>query len=407
MALFSSRQLTFPPPQSLIPQRTSNPRRIVTGDTALHTSVVWAAVRLRASLISTFPIDVFRRSAGYQIEAPVPYVLQFPGGPRVTMREWLYSSQVDLDLRGNSFGIITARDGLGLPARIDLVSTNEVSPLRQDHTLIGWRIRGHEYDLNDVWHEKAYTIPGCDIGLSPVAYASWCLGTYASLDQWATEYLDNASTPSVMLRNNARQLNDIAAKEVKDKYRASVQNGDAFVVGADWEAQFLKLDPTGINYLAAKQYSAEEIARFFDVPHDLLDIASSGSSGSAKMTYANLQQRNLQFLILNLQPVIQRREEALSNGLLPSAASTTDTRANRYVKMNTDSLLRLDALGRAQLGSIRLANHTATVTEIRELENLPPLTSAQLAEMKTVASLGVAAAAVAPLQEVNLNAKGE
>lgn len=392
MSLFGSsqRQIVFPPPQSLIPQRASNPRRMVTGDTALHTSVVWAAVRLRASLISTFPLDVYRRSGGYQLEAPVPYVLRFPGGPRITMREWLYSSQVDLDLRGNAFGIISARDGLGLPARIDLVSASEVSPVRvgPDHELTGWRIRNTTYDVNDVWHERAYTIPGCDIGLSPIAYASWCLGTYASLDQWAVEYLDNAATPSVMLKNNARQLNDVQAKEIKDKYRASVHNGDAFVVGADWEAQFLKLDPTGINYLAAKQYSAEEIARFFDVPHDLLDISSSGSTGSAKMTYANIRDRNLQFLIMNLQPVIQRREEALSNGLLPSSASLTDTRANRYVKMNTDSLLRLDALGRAQLGTIRLSNHSATVSEVRELENLPPLTSAQLAEMQVIADLG-------------------
>lgn len=366
--------------------------------------MVWAALRLRASLISSFPIDVYRRVNGYQVETPVPMVLRFPGGPRVTLREWIYSSQIDLDRTGNCFGIISQRDGQGLPARIDLVSATEVAVVKEAGVLIGFRIRGVLYAPEDIWHEKAFTIPGLDIGLSPVAYASWCLGTYASLDQWAVEYLDNATTPSVVLKNTTKQLNDVQAREMKDKYRASVGNGDAFVVGADWETQFLKMDPTGINWLAAKQYSAEEIARFFDVPHDLLDIASSGSAGSARMTYANLQQRNMQFLIMNLQPAIQRREEALSNGMLPSGATMTDDRANRYVKMNTDSLLRLDALGRAQLSDLRLGNHTATVTEVRELENLPPLTSAQVQEMKDMAS--ISAAAGPPVPVANPNAKG-
>lgn len=321
------------------------------------------------------------------------------------MREWLYSSQMDLDRTGNCFGIISLRDGQGLPARIDLISATDVQVVKQDGQLVGFRIHGTVYDPNDIWHEKQYTIPGLDIGLSPVAYASWCLGTYASVDQWAVEFLDNATQPGVVLRNNSRQLNDIQAKEMKDKYRASVANGDAFVVGADWETQFLKMDPTGLNWLAVKQYSAEEIARFFDVPHDLLDIASSGTAGSAKMTYANLQQRNMQFLIMNLQPAIQRREEALSNGMLPMGASDTDQRSNRYVKMNTDALLRLDALGRAQLGDIRIANHTATVSEIRELENLPPLTPAQMAEMKAVAALS-AGPDMPPEPVANPNAKG-
>ena len=61
------------------------------------------------------------------LEVPAPPVLVNPGGARVDMIEWLYSTQVDLDRAGNCFGIITETDGLGLPRRIDLVSLGDVS----------------------------------------------------------------------------------------------------------------------------------------------------------------------------------------------------------------------------------------------------------------------------------------
>lgn len=336
-----------------------------------------------------------------QLETPVPYVLRFPGGPRITIREWLYSSQVDLDRTGNCFGIISQRDALNLPAQIDLVPATDVSVVMQGGQLRGFRIKGIVYDPQDIWHERQYTIPGLEVGLSPVAYASWSMGIYASLDQFVVEWLDNATQPSVVMKNTMKQLNPVQAKEMKDSYRATVANGDAFVIGADWEFSPYKAEMTGLNWLAAKQYENEDIARFFNVPHDLLDIASSGSAGSAKITYANIGQRNLQFLIMNLQPTIIAREEALSNGLLPNGISDTDQRANRYVKFNTDSLLRLDPVAMQALFTAQIASHVKTPNECRELLNLPPLTTAQLAELAALAT-----ASGPPQPIANPNAKG-
>lgn len=404
MALWgkTNRAINFPPPQDLIPRRTSKPGRAVSTETAMHLSVVWAALRLRAGLISSFPIDVYRRSGGVQYETPIPQVLRFPGGPRVTMSEWTYSSQVDLDRTGNCFGIISARDGAQLPARIDLIPASEVSVTMKGGVLVGYKYKGTAYDPPEIWHERSYTVPGLEVGLSPVAYAAWAMGIFASLDQFVTEWLDNATQPSVVMRNTMRTLGPAQAREMKDSYKATVANGDPFVIGADWEFSPYKADMTGLNWLAAKQYQAEDIARFFDVPHDLLDIASSGSTGSAKMTYANIGQRNLQFLILNLQPAIQRREEAWSNGLLPGGVGS-DMRLNRYVKCNTDSLLRLDPVAQASLFASQIASGIKTPNECRELMNLPPLTPAQEAELAKAKTAG---AGQPPEPIPNPNAKG-
>jgi phage portal protein BeeE len=47
----------------------------VTPDSALRHSAVWACLRLRADLVSTMPVDVFRRVNGVQVEVPKPPVL--------------------------------------------------------------------------------------------------------------------------------------------------------------------------------------------------------------------------------------------------------------------------------------------------------------------------------------------
>src|SRR5688500_16069671 len=100
----------------------------------------------------------------------------------------------------------------------------------------------------------------------------------------------------------------------------------------------------------------------------MIDAAVSGRS----VTYANMTQRNLQFLIMNLGPAVVRRENALSS-LLPKP---------RFVKLNTDALLRMDPLTRAQMFQIQIESKQRVPSETRALDNLPPFTPEQLAELQ-------------------------
>ena len=56
-------------------RRVSGP---ASADTANRQSVVWAAIHRKASLLSSMPVDVFRRVDGVAIEAPKPSVLMEP-----------------------------------------------------------------------------------------------------------------------------------------------------------------------------------------------------------------------------------------------------------------------------------------------------------------------------------------
>ncbi|MGI5293263.1 phage portal protein [Nonomuraea polychroma] len=349
----------------------------VTNDTAMRHSAVWACLRLRADLVSTMPIDVYRRVNGVQIEVPKPPVLVNPGGARVGAQEWMYSSQIDLDRAGNVFGLITERsgvkgpDGRGLPARIDLLALSDVTVRAKGAEITKYVIAGEQYDPWDVWHEKQFTVPGLPIGLSPVAYAAWTIEEALNAQQFARDWFAGGAVPLAELKNTAKKINKGEAQIAKDAFKAAVANGDLFVHGVDWEYKPIQAVAQQSAFIEAREFGLTDIARFFGCPADLIDAAVSTGS----ITYASITQRNLQFLIMNLGPAVSRREDALGRGLVPGP---------RYVKLNRSSLLAMDPEARARTIQTQINSRTLTPTEARELEDRPPLTEAQLAEFDRV-----------------------
>lgn len=380
MSLFRrQRRGLMIPAEAYIQQRPMSKPGIplVTADTAMRQSAVWACLRLRANLLSTMPVDAYRRVQGHQVEVPKPPVLVNPGGERVDIQEWLYSSQVDLDRAGNAFGLITEKSGVGLPARIDLQPVQQCSVIpapsgasKKDYP-DGWqyRISGKNYRPADVWHERQYTVSGLPVGLSPIAYAAWTIGEYLSIQDFALDWFGNGGVPLAHLRNSQKTLTPAESADVKERFKASVQAGDTFVSGSDWEYNMIQADQAGSSWLEAKQFGISDVARFFDCPGDLIDAVIAGGH----ITYANVTERMLQFLILHLGPTITRRENALGK-LLPNP---------RYVKFNTDALLRMDPKAAADLIKVKIDARTMTPDEARELDNLPPLTQEQIGQFLT------------------------
>jgi HK97 family phage portal protein len=357
----------------LVPRRmpATPGRPQVTADTALRHSAVWACIRLRNDLMSTLPVDVYRRinlgDGPIQIECPVPPVLVNPGGARVNWPEWCYSSGVELDRSGNSIGVIREFDGNGLPARIDLYESSVVGFRGTGNQITKYKIENKEYDPSVIWHERQYTISGVPVGLSPIAYAATCIGEYFAVEEFAMNWFGSGGIPRARLANTARTISPHEATKVKESWRASLAFGEPFVHGSDWTYDLMQAQEASADWLDAKRYSVLDIARFFGVPSDLIDAEMKQT---LRITYANITQRNLQFLIMNLGPQIIRRETALSALLLKP----------RYVKMNTDALLRMDPATRATMLKTQIDGRVLAPSEARELDNRPPFTPKQIAE---------------------------
>lgn len=359
----------------------------VTPDSALRSSAVWSCLRLRADLVSTMPLDAFRKvtlgGETVQIEVPKPPVLVDPGGATVGINEWLYSTEFDLDRSGNTVGIITARDGQGKPARIELVPLADAYARGKGSEIVEWRIGRGLYDVADVWHEKQFTTSGVPLGLSPILNAVPSIGSYLSAQQFALNWFANDVAPSGTLRHTSEEtISAKVADAMKERFKVAVAGRDIFVTGSEWEYTPASLDAAQAAFMEERKFGLADVARYLGVPADLIDVEGSSTS----ITYANITQRNLQFLVMNLGPALIRREVALSK-LLP---------APRFVKFNTDALLRMDPAAVVATLKTEIDARMRTPNEARALRNLAPLTDAQLAEFDRLFPTRSASPSAAP-----------
>jgi HK97 family phage portal protein len=359
----------------LIPVRpglAGNTLPTVTEDRALRNAAVWSCLRLRADIISTLPVKVTRTAqvAGIPVSFDVatPPMLVFPGGEKVGIQEWLYSSQIDLDRVGNSIGIITERNGLGLPARIDLQLTQTCKAQMKNNVITSYRIGPKVYDPADIWHEKQFTVAGLPVGLSPVAYAAVVLGRHVSIETFAQGWFQGGAVPRARLRNTMKKVAPAEATRVKEAWRAAVAIGEPFVHGADWEYDFIQAAEASADWLEAQRAGVLDVCRFFGCPADMID--AEVNSGT-RITYANVTQRHLQFLVTHLRSAIRRREFALSQW----------TQAPRQVCLDADDLLSMDPSTRATYLKTLIDGRMLAPDEGRAFEGRPPFTPAQIDQL--------------------------
>lgn len=359
-------------PEGMIPPRATGRygSTIVTDQTALRHSAVWACIRLRADLMSTFPVNTWRNVVEIPVKVPNAPILVTPGGDHWPMTHWAWASQADLDRCGNAIGLITEVNALGLPARIDLYPSTVCSVIqRRGETDWQYRIDGKVYPRSKVWHERQFPASGTPLGLSPVAYAAYSVGEYLSIQQFALEWFGGGAVPKARMKNVAKKLKSDEVETTKQWYRDVISNGDLLVHGADWEYDMIQAQQAGVEWLDSRRYNLADVCRFFGCPADLIEAAISAPG---TLTYQNALQRNLQFLVMQLKPAITRREMAWSS-MLPQP---------RYVKLDTDELLQMDPETLAKVIAWRIDARTLAPSEARgKYYGLPPLTPEQEAEI--------------------------
>lgn len=346
---------------------------------SLRHSGIWAAIRLRANLISTLPVDVYTKTGplGDEAQRPAPPT-KFFTKPAAGMlwNEWVYATQSDLDRYGNTFGQIVAREN-GWPVQVELWPASEVSVRGVGNLVTSYHYGGRAFDPSEVWHERQYVAAGIALGMSPIAYAAWSTGAYLSAQQFALDWFSNGAHPSGTLRHTqAPNLDPQVLDAAKTRFKLAVANRDLFVTGSEWEYSPANVDANTAQFLDQMTYGITDVARWFDVPATAID---GSPNGTASLSYANVSQDNLQLLVRHLGPAIARREQSLSAMALP---------APRFVKFNSDALLRLDPMGRTDLVVKQLQAGYLTLDEARALENRPPLTPDEIDLLKALKSAG-------------------
>lgn len=369
MSLWSQRGVTITAGQ-LLAERTAarvSPSS-VSAEEALRHSAVWACLRLRADLISQMPVDVYRQVGKMQFEVPKPPVLQKPDG-QWPLQDFMALTQFDLDRYGNCVSIIRAFDGAMRPAILEPVAMSSCTVRGTGSRITHWVIGGKTYGPEEVFHERQYPIAGSPLGLSPLAYAQMSIRGYLSAQEFANAYYSSGGVPLGHLKNTGKVLTGDESRLAKQRYREAVQNRELFVSGKDWELDLTETSANDAAFIDEQKFSILDVCRFLGVPGDMIDAEVNGGD----ITYANITQRNLQLLVMNLAAPIKRREDAFSDRLVA---------APRFVKLNEGALLRMDLASRYSTWKVAIEGRFLAPSEARALDNREPFTPEQIAEFE-------------------------
>ena len=144
------------------------------------------------------------------------------------------------------------------------------------------------------------------------------------------------------------------ADQLKARWRESYRQGgrEIAVLGNGARFQAVTVPPEESQFLETTRANVATIARYFGVQPELIGGESGGS-----LTYANVEQRALDFLTFGLRPWLVRLEVALS-----ALLSSTTT-----VKFNAAALVRTDLLTRYQAHESAIRAGWKLRSEVREL----------------------------------------
>jgi HK97 family phage portal protein len=340
-------------------------------DQALMVPTVWACVGLLANAVSMLPLETFRRTSGVPARITDPPVVTSPAAG-MTQSEWLHMLMVSLLLRGNAYGLIVSKDSFQRPTQIELLNPDLVTPKVADDGTVTYTVRSGAqtttYTRDKIWHVRGLTLPGSKIGLSPIAYAAATLGVDLSSRQFASDYFDGGGIPKAVLTTD-QQVNQEQASTIKQRLLAAVRQREPIVLGAGLNYKQIQVNPEESQFLATQQANVAQVARYFWIPPEMV-----GGSGGNSMTYANVEQRQLDFFTLGVSFWLKRIEDAFFP-FLPQP---------QYVAFNPMALLRTDAETQAKVWIQLLAGKVVAPSEVRAEYNRPPMTDEQKAEADMV-----------------------
>lgn len=366
-----SRALSFITPP--IGPRVEAMQKGFGGDTeqSMRQHAVWKCIRLVSDVVSCMtPVVMKGPGVGFGMadRLPTPPNLAKPSADADTF-DFTYMLMVSLLLRGNVFGHILGADAQGRPQQIELQHPDKVRVTQNSDGTFAYKFGSKLIPNDEVWHKKAYRMPGLPVGLSPIKYAQDMVSQSTNASLFGNRWFEDGGHPSAILTNpNIKSVSQEEADTVKRRFLQGVKGGrEPVVMSGGWDYKQIQINPEESQFLETQKYTGSAICGFFGVPPELVGEASEGSA----ITYANIDSRAIDFMKFGIGGWIQRIESWYTE-LVPRG---------QYVKLDATQLLRTDMLTRFQALHLLVGARIITQDEARAMEDWPALTDEQRAEI--------------------------
>ena len=330
-------------------------------ESAMRRVAVGSSVRLITGLISQLPRDCYRGEGDKRKEVDPPAFLSDPDGTGYGFDDWLDMGTMSWLLRGNVYGQILDFDKNARPSQILLFHPDDVS-LRERDEGPEWRHKGKIVPVDQMWHKRAFPVPGKRLGMSPIAmHATQVLQGTAAEAFGARWFIDGAHPSAVLTNDEVKQVDKKDADKLKARFMAAQWgNREPAVLAKGWRYQQIQVSANESQFLDTQRYTSAECAKIFGP--NIAEILGYDSGSS--MTYTNIEQRSIDLLKFNLNRWLRKWEGVIKRTVMPPL---------HYMKFERAALLETDLVSRYRAHETALTNKFATINEVRAHEDRPPV----------------------------------
>jgi len=343
----------------------------VNAETALTSSTVWACTRLIAECIAMMPILVYRRLTNGGKERspghPLYYLLHDSPNELQTAFQWKRTMMVHALLYGGGYSLINA----GARGPVDQLPMVHPDNIRTE-SLPGGGVRymvcgddGVERPVNaeDVFHLPGLSLDGVN-GLSLVQYARESIGLALSAEGYSSRFYSQDAQPGGVLQH-PNTLSKEAAERVKQSWEAAhagAANWHRVAVleeGLEWKQ--VGMTHADAELIAQLDWSAADIARFFNVPLHMVQLMTKTTSWGS-----GIEEMGIEFVVFTLMPWIKNWEQLISKRLILAPQAY-------FAEFLVDSLMRGKMADRYSAYNSGRNGGWLSVNEIRSFENMNPI----------------------------------
>lgn len=343
-------------------------------DTAIGLDAVAAVVGLFCDMAYMLPVDSFEQRDGPADPKVAHPLLVSSPSLTVDAPTWRSQAMVSWLLWGNAYGLIMARDNLGYPTMVEWldpgsVTVTETSITRQ----AAYEINGRAANADDILHVPGrFVRPGSRVGLVPLERFKETFGLALAARNFGARWFGDGAHPSALLTTD-QPVNQEQAATIKERFMAAVKGKrEPVVMGAGMKYTPVQSTPADSELSLTRTEATIMVARSMGLSQpEMIGAASSGSS----VTYANREQRAIDFLTFSADPWLVRFENLWERNTPPG----------QYSKFNRGALLRTDLSTRYASYKVGIDGKFLTPDEARELEDRGPLSASNQMDSRSLA----------------------
>lgn len=342
---------------------------VVTREVAMKITALNEGINLISDTIASLPVYLYKRNPDGSRERVEDYrnsLLNVENSRYSTSYNMKKNFVMDFLIYGNGYldinkdykGIVQSL--IHIPfTEIELIDVNTVNKRESRYEYSYWGMTNQAYEVvNLVRNPNKIEVKGIGV----LKEGSMTLEGAIGLDEYSKNITSNGfnargaiETEKIMSKPSRDSLKEM----LKSFFHGGKNAGKVLILDDGMKFKSLSLSPADMNLLQQKNFTVQDIARLLKLPGYLL-----GASDSS-MVYSNVEQTQLQFLQMTIDPILRLIESTFNKYLL----SEDEKKSELFFEFNTQNMLRTTPEKEIKMYSDAVKGSLMSVNEARRKLN--------------------------------------